>query len=343
MRRIVRLLLIIGVTVVSVFGSGRSLKAVSEIITPTTEAVFAGSIKTEKGLAAAVYLKDHYAYVAASRGGLKIINIAQPKAPELVETVWTDSAWDVTGRANHLFVADRQEGLYTIDISDPEDPTVLSIYPFMSYSVEPFGKDRVAITGPKGLAILSMADPVTPDLVAQLDTGSPVDAVCIRGNRAYMVDEDSPDENYMGRLIVVDISKLEAPRILSKTRLPGPGKLVMIGNYVYIVGGSIQIYDVSNPSNPRYCGRLGADCELYDADVAGKMLCVVGNNDCRSIGKYVPGGIFVFDASNPEKPKLKAAFKTPEALYGIKTRGNQIFVTSNFGLHILDASGLITH
>jgi len=76
-----------------------------------------------------VVVVGNYAYVAAGRTGIDIIDISNPASPTLVSQYDTSGpARDVFVDGNFAYVADSTAGLQIIDISNKASPTRLGGY-----------------------------------------------------------------------------------------------------------------------------------------------------------------------------------------------------------------------
>ena len=106
-----------------------------------------------------------------------------------------------------------QNGLGIIDISTPENPSIIS-----QYYNDGGNSEAIAIEGNhafladqrKGLMIFDISDPYDPSLVSQINTGSP-HLVEAQGDLVLTVgNHESPDGGEF-RLDIVDISEIESP------------------------------------------------------------------------------------------------------------------------------------
>ncbi|MBE9220435.1 DUF4347 domain-containing protein [Dolichospermum flos-aquae] len=110
-------------------------------------------------------------------------------------------------------------------------------------------------------------------------------------------------------------------------RLSIANAVTVLGNYAYAVGDTLEIIDISDPSNPIFKGS-------YDT-FGGKDIQIVGNY------AYVAGygsGLKILDISNPTTPTLKGNYSIDGAS-GMQVVGNYAYVaSSSWGLQIIDIS-----
>ena len=162
--------------------------------------VLAGSLSLTD-YARGIEAKDNYAYIGDTGGGLKIIDIREPNAPTLVGNIKTDGpvAESPSLLNNHLYMDDGVE-IRIINVTNPSFPTLVGNLP-VSRAAWPFaarddnGKDYVYISNnDDGFMVVDVSAPVTPVLVANLDTtGHGQDTnhtIRVVGNYAYVTDGD---------------------------------------------------------------------------------------------------------------------------------------------------------
>jgi hypothetical protein len=140
--------------------------------------------------------------------------------------------------------------------------------------------------GTGGLAILDIANPANPQLVATLPTRGVIVGVAVSANYAYLVD---------GNLWVIDISDRAQPRSIAECSTYGSGNGVAVqGHYVYVTAGihGLFVFDVSDPSSPQQSA-------LYDTDGFPHALAVSGNIAFVLDGGF---GLLLLDVTNPAKP-----------------------------------------
>ncbi|MCA2911632.1 MAG: DUF4347 domain-containing protein [Microcystis sp. M034S1] len=109
--------------------------------------------------------------------------------------------------------------------------------------------------------------------------------------------------------------------------------VTVVGNYAYAVGDTLEIIDISNPSNPIFKGNY----DIY----YGQDVQIVGNY------AYVAdwgSGLQIIDISNPTTPTLKGNYDTSGLALGVQIVGNYAYVADGggSGLQIIDISNPTT-
>ena len=90
-------------------------------------------------------------------------------------------------------MADKEEGLRVIDVSDPENPDEIGFYdtPGFAYGVFAAGDMAYVADNVAGLRVIDVSDPENPDEVGFYDTPGVAWGVFVAGNLAYVADGGS--------------------------------------------------------------------------------------------------------------------------------------------------------
>ena len=122
-----------------------------------------------------------YAYVAAGKGGLKVIDVSDPAVPVLVGQIAGDDVSDarkVDVKGNFAFVADGDNGIKTVNIADKTAPVLADTYyvgdsddldeiPGCACDVAVVGTLIYGAFNNEGLHVIDAADPYALEWVAQ--------------------------------------------------------------------------------------------------------------------------------------------------------------------------------
>jgi len=135
-----------------------------------------------------------YLIAAAHVHGVDIVNVTSPELPNYVTTVGTDNAWavEVSEDNQFVYVADGASGIKVIDISNPQDPTLLT-----SAQTSGTAKDVIVsgdylfvAVGAAGVDMFDISTPETPDLVANYNTTGYASRVGVSGDKVAVSDWD---------------------------------------------------------------------------------------------------------------------------------------------------------
>jgi len=202
-----------------------------------------------------------------------------------------------------LYIACKNNGLWVVDVSDPENPFKTGAYVPESSSAEVNGVfvegDRAWVAGGvDGLFNLDVTDPASPIVLSQsrlpggFGLSYAVDVVA-SGNYAYVADL------YTG-IHIVDVTDPAKPDYKKGIALPGAHDLAIQGNYLYTTmeGNGMAITDITTPTTPTVDSLFNADGTETAVRMAGE-LAYIG---------YSKEGLRVVDVSDPKNPAHNAAW-----------------------------------
>lgn len=246
-------------------------------------------------------------YIACWDGGLVIVDVSDPSAPQRrAQLVFDPGAagtncetQDVEVNGTYAYVIDQHAGLVTVDVSDPADPRIVTSY--TDFRTSNFNGYDVAIEGERlflccefdGLYIFDISNPAAPQRLSRF----PADAT----------DTTLPNNFY---------------------------KSVLDGDYLYMAGGGrgFVILNVADMTSPELTAVL-------DNDYAGVISLVkIGDSVylCTEFSNF-----FRIDVSSPAAPRQVASFDvTPYHSLDVAARGNLVALANrDYGLRLLDVSG----
>ncbi|HPR64435.1 MAG TPA: hypothetical protein PK014_09465 [Thermoanaerobaculia bacterium] len=307
----------------------------------------------------AIKVSGNIGYVA-SYGGLHTVDITETERPNYLGTVpfasyGTCNSIEVV--ENLAYVAAYDAGLQIVDVSDPENPMVIG-----SYSTE--GKaSGVVVSGEYafisdfnyGLRVISIADPTNPEEVATYSTSGGCRNVTLDGNVIYL------SNGYNG-VNIIDISDPHSPRSLGRLSVAYAYDVACSGPYAYAAigyplmnrsrspfrnkddyGGSLRIYDVSNPAEPIYVGQYRLKGQAVRVEVSGDYALVSVNPpagiwDGGSIDEY--NGMSILNVTDPSYPVEMAFYTSPGVPYDVTVHNDTIILAEGrSGFEFLSISG----
>lgn len=145
-----------------------------------------------------------FAYVAAGRAGLVVVDASRPQAPQIVATLDTPgNANDVRVVGTRAFVADGLSGLRVIDVTNPAVPADLGSLdtPGEANDVIVSGNWAYVADGAAGVQIIDVTNPSLPVLRKTIDTPGIARGVDVEGTTLVAVDEMID-----GSLHVIDVA-----------------------------------------------------------------------------------------------------------------------------------------
>ena len=173
-----------------------------DISTPTRPVRLA-SIPTGVFVTHQIAVQDGVAYVAADGDGLLIIDVAQPRAPVMVNQWEVDGhsvaalaiahptaylALDAAGPA----IDDPRGGVHIVDIRQPTQPTSLHVHPLPDEATTIAVQDQMVYVGyglfPAFVQVLDLAIPTAPDVRQNLPVDF-VDALAVSATQVAVTSE----------------------------------------------------------------------------------------------------------------------------------------------------------
>jgi hypothetical protein len=295
--------------------------------TPTTDITYAS------------YVSGNYVYLADNAGGLRILDVTNPKKPSPVGAYTGISAVrSVAVAGKYAYVTDSAAGLNVIDVSNPASPTLMGAYAGAGRAF------TIAVSGryvfvPDVLSgtvrIFDVSNPYNPTLtgsyVTNGATGAPY-AIAVSGKYAYIGDGGT------ATIYVVDIANPATPNLVSTytTGVVSPTSIQVSGKYMYVTdaGGGFYILNVSNPASLAAVGSYNTSATYYAAEVAGGYAYVAD---------FTNGTVLVLDLNAISTPRLVGTYAGGNAPRGLFVNGKYLFVADSAGgMKILDINGMET-
>jgi hypothetical protein len=161
--------------------------------------------------------------------------------------------------------------------------------------------------GTNGLAILSVSNPASPQLLGSFNTAGDASAVRVSGNLAFVAEGSAG-------LQIISVTNPSNPVLIGSYNTPGNAYDIAVrSNLVFVADGNagLLILSVSNPAAPTVKGS-------YSTNLSPSHVCLSGNfayltSPFPGIG---PGtnlwvsGMLIVDISNPTQPAEVGRFGT---------------------------------
>jgi len=180
------------------------------------------------------------------------------------------------------------------------------------------------------LGILSLADPVKPELLGSVQLQSYLHSISKNGSYIYTVDEVNDV------LSIVDVENPSQPKLLKTITDLVTRNLFVRYNYLYLLSsGSLNVYDISDPLNLEKKGQCSVPNDTH------MSIFVQGNYAYTTAGA---GGnnISVVDISNPSNPQKvgSCTLSNYAYAYNIYVQGSRAYVTTSAcrSLNIIDVT-----
>lgn len=253
------------------------------------------------------------------------------------ERSWVDTnsshAEAVAVVGNYAFLGLWGGNLWTIDISDPDNPSFVDNYTSMGSPLDlVVAGDYVYIADYNGfLTIADVSDPGDVQWVAYYDpAGSDYGrAVAVSGDYAYVGGSE-------GLFEIVDISSPAAPlHVGSIDTLSNPQAIKLANGLAYVADEyeGLKILDVGTPTAPTVIGSFDTIGKARDVHIEGAKAYVADDN----------GGLRIIDVNAPATPIEVGSwgYAGGNRLWNVDKKTGGILVVTNYwptAVHVVDVS-----
>ena len=310
-----------------------------------------------------------YLYVAQKDGGLLILNISNPnRTPTIASNVSKSQleqldTMNLVQQGNFLFLSlgnffaatGAKAGLAVIDVQNPQNPKILSIWTSSQILA---GSSGVLIDGnfaylaamEEGIFIfdisnknnLTFISSIQPDVNFPKPNPNSIEHPNARGiaikNNLLFVANDA------GGIRVIDVRNKNNPKEIAKyinaqmlNKAQAYNNIIINGNKAYVAVDycGLEILDISNPNNIQHLGwwnpwTCNTNANLWfnsqghtnqlHLDVNKKLVFLsAGDSEMQ-----------VVDVSNPNQPTLSSGFGAPknkQGVWGISTTNDTVYLT----------------
>ncbi len=314
------------ITVSDGFGGTASLPAFSITVEQTDPIV--GQVDTLDETYD-VTVAGGYAYTAAGKAGLQVVDVSDPANPLVIANLPTPGqALGVTvadGPADgHVYVADGSSGLQVVDVSVPASPAIVGGLDTM-YALDVTVVDGYAYVAAEesGLQVVNVSDPANPTWTGGVGMSGRASDVVVTDGYAYVADDT-------GGLHVVDIRDPASPTIVGRsyTYLESARGVAVAGGYAYVTDAfhsGLRVVDVSNPASPAVVAFVNTPGPAASVKVVGNRAYVADRV-----------GLQVVDVSDPLNPVQTGSADTPGWAWGVAVADGLAYVADEYaGLQVV--------
>ncbi len=245
------------------------------------------------------YLYMVSSYDAETKGKMIIIDISDPT--NLVEVGRVEdlgACFQVSVLENRAYVADKDNGLWIFDVSDPANVSLLKQY--SSYHLTGvYIQQQIAYLASYdgGLRIVDVSDPTNPIEIGSYGTTDTVYKVHVKDNLAYIAIQDG--------LEIIDVSNPSSPsRVGGVTSSGFHMHIYLNDDILFMTFGVTQLrmFNVSDPTNPIELEDPIILIGIADVQTEGTLLFTTSNfpgllifditsyNNSPIVGRFNPDG-----------------------------------------------------
>ena len=269
-----------------------------------------------------------FAYVAA--GGLAIVNISNPYAPQTLGIYGRNllkDAYDISASGNLVCVGS-DNGIVIFDVSNPFVPLFKSYIPlFFTRRILAF--DTLLFAANPNFHIINISNPSNPQILYSNDSlyisdfGMHNEFLYIAGVR-----------DTIPSFIVYDIQDPINPQIIGDADIyQYPTSFAINDTFAYISNQTLsQVVNIADPSDPFIVSTFSLS-DVYDMEIVGNRLFGIGRHENGS-----RGSVSVFDLMDPTIPHQIASTPTYGVGYynKLSVRDNVMYCCNREGLAIYE-------
>ncbi len=266
------------------------------------------------------------AFVTTANFGLEIIDISNRAGPEITGYV----KFDATSEAVYVyedyadgakaFVLTSYDGLYSVDVSDPTNPTVISNFATYGQGEDLFGDGNnfklYVADGNSGFEIIDIANPNQMQRLGRKDTDGIAKGIFVYDNTAYVADY------YKIRLY--DVGNPAAISYITYFTTAGHAYDIVVSDTLAIVAdgdNGVEFIDLTEQQYPYYAETEGAALSVFYCSVNNKVYAAANQ-----------GGLYEIKAENGE---IVSNFKAGGNAIGLAFDESKLHVADGFGGYVL--------
>lgn len=275
-----------------------------------------------------VSVQSNYAYIAASFGGLKIVDYMDSSTPKLIGAFPTsERAIDVATLSDRAFLLTTRDFII-LDVSNPETPVEISKVSFddttslgFSQLIGLSGSTAIVARASKKFSFIDISNLKKPRVIEFPTSGVPV-GLSISGLHLFIAEGDKG-------LGIYHLGQPFNPPLqvaLLENIAPVVGVLAVENKLFVAAGGGLSVLDIKEPVRPINSGQVDTPGGRTNVDLAysDNVVYMAYNVNLE-----------VIDVSNPQDPRISGYLRHSEA-FGVAAHGNLVFVGNGFrGLLIL--------
>ena len=275
---------------------------------------------------------------------VEVLDVSWPASPRLVSSVRIGCC--VNGLAfigPHLLLSGADVGTRVVALADPANPAVLGTCPVGGSLLGVAGSRVYVARAGIHLNALDLSDPTSPREIAGAVTEEPIGAGAALDASQVLVIENEWIPFVSTTTSAVELWRFRQwanPQRTGEFQTRGPASAVVAtGGSAWVTStwwdaegsgdqGSLERFDLSDPTSPQRVGSVELATPAYGATVAGNRVFVAAG----------ASGLQVFDASTPGNPRRVGGFHNWQA-NGVAVAGHHAFIADGEnGLQVVDVS-----
>jgi len=229
-----------------------------------------------------------------------------------------------------VYIADGNDGLEIINITDPTNPIQIGQFDDGGYARDVFISGSLAFVADDtdGLEIINITDPTNPTEIGNFFDGGEANKVVVTGSIAYLADGTDGLE-------IVNVTNPSSPTQIGQFFDGGEAKGVRVSGIIaYLADGSdgIEIINITDPTNPTQMDQFDDGGEANDVFLQTYLYVADGTD-----------GLEIIDVSSPTNIQEINDFNTSGDAQAITVSGIYAYLADkNGGIKIFNIQNPLT-
>ena len=318
---------------------------------PSADEVITKITKIQSGTVSALCIEGSYLY-AGSKGQITVYDISNPKSPvQAGSVIFPGSVRQMVPYNGKLFVSARETGVWIFSIANPSAPSVVSRYDGIELSTGIDAAGDAIFVGERqtGVEFVDGRSPANPEHIRVIKTN---ESQSVFYHQGYVYS----GEWGAGKVTIFNAKDLSNIQMLKQIDLQGFGDGLWVqDNRLYASTGhhhrnqtpstvngdghGVEIWDVSDPENPKFISRTEFDI-FYLSGSDWWMNRPAGDGKTLFCGD-VYNGMYVVDITDEYHPEILYRWKpgSGHAVNSIALADGVAFVSvSSEGLYAMECS-----
>ncbi len=264
-----------------------------------------------------VALGDGIAVTTEPWKGIRVFDLADPRAPRDQATFPVPRIEDIVISGDVAYLAAGGDGLQLIDLADPTAPQLIETVETITWALD-VQDDLLYTSVNRGdypneqdsLLIYGLEESGSPLELGSCDLNYRFGMVAVDGGIVVGAANISTTSTPVTRISIIDVSAPAAPEIIGTTTLHGsPTAVDVAGHYVYLTTShwedpdqhGLHIMDISDPAHPVDIATVRTKGDAIEVALADNLAYVSDTID----------GVLVYDITNPAAPVEVRRFAPP--------------------------------
>ncbi len=212
-----------------------------------------------------------------------IFNISNPVQLKLLSNTFTTPPIKAFVLINNLaYIISPSSALQIFNWSNINSPKLLGTLPGTTapQDIAVYGNITLIADASSGLCVADTSNATYPKLLSTLAIPRTAQGIAAFENVAYIIDVES-------NIYVISIANTTAPKLLATIPSSSITRMIVSGNLGYTVGSSLQVFNLTDASNPRLIGSLLAYLSPSSVVIANNIAYVTSD-----------AGLSIFDLTN---------------------------------------------